>query len=575
MKQIRKMAFEQKKWIRRISLYAVLTGLAMVLQAYYFVNVVESVFLKSASFTDVISDLIILLTVSFIRVLVMYRGRKSGISLALDVKNKLRSDLLKKLSNNPIQTSLSGQTGRKVNMVLDAVDEMTPYFSVYIPQMLQTIIIPLIILIAVFSQHMISGFILLITAPFIPLAMALTGMKTKQKSEEQLEKLSMFSGHFLDVLQGLVTLKLYGRSKVQKLEIEKSSIEIRDASMKVLKIAFLSALSLEFISMLSIGLIAFELGLQIVVFKSVLFSAAFFILILVPDFYLLLKEYGSAFHAGKGSSGAAKVIFSELEKEEQGVKWGKHPFHGSSLNISLENTTFSYAESSFSLKSINMEIHSHQKIAIVGPNGSGKTTLLHILGGLLEADEGKVLINGKERNRYDEKSWFEQISYISQSPYIFSGTIAENISIGSSKKVDMVEIRAAAESTGLSSMIESLESGYNTIIGEGGRGLSGGEKQRLALARAFVKRPKFILFDEPTTGLDLMTESILQQSINELGENATIVTVAHRLNTIIDADQIYFIQNGKLMARGTHDELIMQSDSYREMITISRKEAVT
>jgi ATP-binding cassette subfamily C protein CydD len=426
----------------------------------------------------------------------------------------------------------------------------------------------------VFTQHVYSGLILLITAPFIPLFMALVGMKTKQKSEEQLEKMATFSGHFLDVLQGLVTLKLFGRARQQKNEIARSSFEFRDATMQVLKVAFLSALSLEFISMLSIGLVAFELGLQIVIFENVTFFSAFFILILVPDFYLSLKEFGSAFHAGRGSMGAAKNVIEELEKEEANVQWGKNNVQSVPLTVKLRDVTFTYGEASFSLHKVNATIEPYEKVAIVGPNGAGKTTLLHVLAGLLQPSSGDVIINGKSRAHYEEKSWFDQISYISQHPYIFAGTIAENIAIGGRKNATLEDIQAAAEQAGLSSMIESLQFGYETVIGEGGRGLSGGEKQRLALARAFLKKPTFILFDEPTTGLDLYTEQVLQTSINELGKRATVVTVAHRLHTIRNADTIYFLQDGEVVANGTHDELMKQVQAYKDMVTVHRGEAV-
>lgn len=343
--------------------------------------------------------------------------------------------------------------------------------------------------------------------------------------------------------------------------------------MQVLKVAFLSALSLEFISMLSIGLIAFELGLQIVVFQTVTFFSAFFILILVPDFYLLLKDYGSAFHAGRGSMGAAKLIAEELEERDKAAVWGDQETGGGPPELHLKKASYSYKNSSFSLHDIGVHLKPFEKAAIVGRNGSGKTTLLHLISGLIQPDEGELIINGKERAAYDEMSWFSRMVYISQHPYIFSGTIAENIAIGQLKEASRREIEDAARKAGLASMIEALEHGFDTVIGEGGRGLSGGEKQRLALARAFLKKPAFILFDEPTTGLDLHTERILQQSIKELGENASVITVAHRLYTIKDADVIFYMENGRLAAQGTHLELLDRSESYRSMFHMQVKEA--
>ncbi|WP_203290198.1 thiol reductant ABC exporter subunit CydD [Metabacillus sp. cB07] len=571
--QLKHLASNHKKHIWLLRVHAALTGAAIIAQAWLFVSVTDAVFLNDAPFREVVPDLFILLAVSLCRAGFMYFGNKTGVSLAAAVKKDVRSLLLQKMSKESVLSSSGGQTGRKVNVLLDAADEISPYFSTYIPQMIQTGIIPLMMAAAVFTQHVYSGIILLVTAPFIPLAMALAGRKSKDKADQQMERLSQFSGHFLDVLQGLVTLKVLGRSKEQKEKIAESSLEIRDATMQVLKVAFLSALSLEFISMLSIGLIAFELGLQIVVFQTVTFFSAFFILILVPDFYLLLKDYGSAFHAGRGSMGAAKLIAEELDERDVALEWGNQKLGDGPPELHLQKASYSYKNSSFALKDIDVHLKPCEKAAIVGSNGSGKTTLLHIIGGLIQPDEGRIIINGKERGAYDEMSWFGSMAYISQHPHIFSGTIAENIAIGQRKSACRQEIEDAARKAGLASMIEALNHGFDTVIGEGGRGLSGGEKQRLALARAFLKKPAFILFDEPTTGLDLHTEKILQQSIKEIGECATVVTVAHRLYTIKDADIIYYMENGRLAARGTHLELLDRSESYRSMFHMQRKEA--
>jgi len=236
----------------------------------------------------------------------------------------------------------------------------------------------------------------------------------------------------------------------------------------------------------------------------------------------------------------------------------------------LENMTFQYGENQFKLKNINATFNSFSKVAIVGKSGSGKTTLLHLFAGLLPLSSGKIAVNGKDLSNYQEQGWFNQLSYISQNPYLFSGTIAENIAIGGNVEVSRREVEEAAEKAGLTDMIASLADGYNTLIGEAGRGLSGGEKQRVALARAFIKKPSIILFDEPTTGLDLGTERILQASIEALSKHATVITVAHRLHTIKDADQILFLDQGELLAAGTHEELYQMVPAYQDMVSIQK-----
>lgn len=576
MNQLRKMAFDERRIIVLLVIFAVMTGIMIIAQAYLFVKIVDMAFLKNASIQDIIFPIGILLAVLFFRVLFMYSGRRTGIKLASKVKGKIRSNLLMKYARNPIQSSLSGQTGSKVSTAMDAVDEIDSYYSKYIPQIIQTSFIPVLILVAVFTQPAYSGLLMLITAPFIPIFMAIIGIKTQKKSESQMGKMAAFSGKFLDTLQGLPTLLLLGQASHQKEAIRKRSFEFRDATMEVLKIAFLSSLTLEFISTLSIGLIAFELCLRLVVFENITFFSAFFILILAPDFYLSLKDLGSAFHAGRGSMGAAQKIVDELTKVEHPIHWGKiHlPKGNTPPAIEIKGLGFSYGEGDFEIKDMNVTISPFEKTAIVGPNGSGKTTLLHIITGVLEPTAGFLRINNKPRSEYDEDSWFNQISFISQNPYLFSGTIAENIRIGGNRDASMKEVEEAAEKAGLSRMIQSLDLGYNTAIGEAGRGLSGGEKQRVALARAFLKRPSLILFDEPTTGLDLYTEQILQASMSQLSKNSTVLTVAHRLYTIQDSDQILYLNNGKLVATGKHQDLIENVTEYRQMVFSQQGEVV-
>ncbi|KPB04094.1 thiol reductant ABC exporter subunit CydD [Bacillus sp. CHD6a] len=553
-------------------LIAILTGATVIGQAYFFVTIVDRVFLRGHTFQEILPFLGGLLVVLAARAALTYWSGLTGVKLAGKVKRDFRIALLKKFSNSPVQASLKGQSGQKVSVMMDAVDEVDPYFSRYVPQVIQSSIIPIMILIAAFSQHVNTGLIILITAPFIPIFMIVVGLKTKKKSEEQMDKLNAFSGTFLDTLQGLTTLKLFGRSARQQQTIENSSLSFRDATMEVLRIAFLSSLMLEFISMLAIGLIALEVGLQLVVFENVTFFTAFFVLVLAPEFYLYLKELGSAFHTGRGSMGAAKKVTDELVEEERPIEWGDASFEREQRPpaLQLKNLGFRYGNQGFAIEKITVDIQPYTQLALIGRSGAGKSTLLNLIAGLIRPSEGEVLVNGKPLFEYKEKEWFDRVSYISQNPYLFSGTIADNIAIGGKAEATAAEIRSAAEKAGILPLIESLPEGFGTKIGEAGRGLSGGEKQRLALARAFLKKPSIILFDEPTTGLDLQTERILQASMKELSKTSTVITVAHRLHTIKQADSILLLESGAVIGRGTHEELVQTVPAYREMVSVQQ-----
>ncbi|SDQ64721.1 thiol reductant ABC exporter subunit CydD [Virgibacillus salinus] len=572
MSTLKDIAFTQKKSISLLFASSIITGAMIILQAYFFVAVIDGVFLQGMSFSGVLPMLGGLLLALLARTILIYISGREGVQMAAKAKTDFRKKLLSKFSGNPVQNSLQGQSGQKVSVMMDAVDEIESYFSQYLPQVIQTAFIPLLILVVAFTQHVNTGIILIITAPFIPLFMIIIGMQTKKKSEEQLDKLASFSGKFLDTLQGLTTLKLFSRAKQQKEAIKKSSLGFRDATMEILKVAFTSSFMLELISMLSIGIVALELAIQLIIYKSISFFTAFFILVLVPEFYTSLKELGSSFHNSRSSMGAANKVAEELEETEQIIPWGNKTLsENSPPAISLRGVAYSYGEDQFSLINIDTIIPPYNQIAIVGQTGSGKSTLLHLIAGLITPSEGKVIINNNSlMTDYQEQDWFNHLSYISQHPYIFSGSIAENIAIGGKTDASRTSIEQAAEKAGIAEMIHSLENGYDTQVGEAGRGLSGGEKQRVAIARAFLKKPSIILFDEPTTGLDLYTEKILQDSINELSQNSTVVTVAHRLHTIKNADKILFLENGRLISEGTHKELIKSVATYRDMVSIQQ-----
>ncbi|OLS36989.1 thiol reductant ABC exporter subunit CydD [Alkalihalophilus pseudofirmus] len=572
MTELKQIAKSYKMTKLALIITAILTGATVIAQAYFIVTIVDEVFVQGSAFTELIPLFGWLLAALIGRVVLTHINGLLGVKMAASAKAKLRKTLIDRLAANPLQASMKGQSGRKVSVLMDSVDEVDSYFSKYIPQVIQTSVIPLMILIAVFQAHIYTALIMIITAPFIPLFYVIIGLKTKQKSEEQMDKLAAFSGRFLDTLQGLTTLKLFGQAKKQKETIRESSTGFREATMDVLKIAFISSLMLEFISMLGIGLIALEVGLRLIIFESITFHAAFFVLVLAPEFYMSLKDLGSAFHTGRGSLGAAKKITDELKEESGKVNWGDAQMKSDEVppQIELQQLEVTYGDEEFTLQDINTTIEPNEKVAIIGRSGSGKTTLLHAIAGLLPRTSGEIMIDGLPQSKYKESEWFDQVSYISQNPYLFAGTIAENIAIGTSGEVTRNDIVEACEKAGLTELINELENGYDTEVGEAGRGLSGGEKQRLAIARAFLKQPKIILFDEPTTGLDLKTERILQASIEELSKTSTVITVAHRLHTIRHADRIILLEKGEKIAEGRHEELLQTSSEYREMVQIQR-----
>ena len=480
--------------------------------------------------------------------------------MASSVKITVRQKLLTKWAESSFEQHVQQKTGERVTLFIDTVEQLESYYREYIPQVIKTIIVPIIILATVFYVHPNSGWIMLITAPFVPITYIIIGMQTKKKSEEQLEAFNRFSGKFLDLLQGLQTIRLFGKGKHQEKVLAASNEGFMERTLSVLKIAFASTLFIELIATLGIGLVALEIGFQMIVFQTLTFAPAFFILTLAPEYYNCLKELGSAFHTGRGSLGAANLIEQQLNEKTTPVKWGNKSLPIQPV-IALNQAVYSYANGT-TIGPISCTIPRGKTIAFIGQTGHGKSTILNMLSSLIEIDQGAILLNDDPRAIYKESDWYAQASYISQHPYLFAGTLRDNICMG--LPVSDEEILRALQDAQLMDWLSTIPKGLDINLGEGGLGLSGGEKQRVAIARAFLKKPNIVFFDEPTAGLDVLTEQLLTHSIKTLSQFATVVIAAHQFENIRFADIIYLIENGKIVTYGTHNELV-QHPFYQRM----------
>ncbi|WNF37531.1 thiol reductant ABC exporter subunit CydD [Bacillaceae bacterium IKA-2] len=552
--------------------FATLGGLMAIGQAYFIATIVDQVFLKEKGLEEVWVLFIFLLFIFASRSLLSYFTTRYGVKVASYVKNKLRKKLLNKLTKSEASQLYKQKTGQRISVLTDSVDQLDSYYTSFLPQLIQAGVIPIMILVVVSTQNIYSGLIMLVTAPLIPVFMIIIGGMTEKKSRQQLDSMNKFSGHFLDVIQGLPTLKIFGQSKRQRSEIEKMSNHFRDTTMIVLKVAFLSALMLEILATISTAMIAVEVGLRLV-YGHLTFHTAFFVLLLAPELYMPLKNLGSGFHSGKNSIAAAEMIWEVLDKEEKSPIWGSKVLTNSiQLEIEVANISFQYDENKPILKNINLKIEPRKRLAFVGKSGSGKTTLLKLLLGDLTPESGNIYVNGTSLTELQEDEWLKNVAYVSQEPYLFAGTIKENIKLGRDMASD-AEVLQAAEESGVLRFSKELPEGLESFVGEAGLGLSGGEKQRVAVARAFLKNASIVLLDEPTAGLDLETEHFIKSAIEKLSERATVITVAHRLQTIVESDQIILLSEGKIEASGTHDELVKTSSLYKKIVSLYGGEA--
>lgn len=478
--------------------------------------------------TSIFSLLIIILIVLILRATLNMINLRLGDTLASKVKHQLRKEVVLK------DTVVA--TGTQINILTETIDGLSPFFKNYLPQVFKSMMIPLIIIIAMCFIHLNAALIMIVTAPFIPLFYIIFGLKTRDESKDQMTYLNQFSQRFLNVSKGLITLELFRQTEHTKAHVYEDSTQFRDLTMRILKSAFLSSLMLEFISMLGIGLVALEAALSLVVFHSIDFKTAAIAIILAPEFYNAIKDLGQAFHTGKQSEGASDVVFDFLDSDsatlvnQEKVKVQQKP------QICMTHVTYHYPnQSSYAIQDMSLTINSGETIAIVGPSGAGKSTLAKLLTQTIRPTSGQVTFN------YN----VHQIGVLSQTPYIFSASIKDNIAMF--KEVDDDQILHVLEMVGLKEKVLSLKKGIYSQIGEGGEMLSGGQMRRIELSRVLLMHPDVVVFDEPTTGLDLETETIIQRVIAQHFNGVTMIMIAHRDSTIRQATRRLFIEAGHLV----------------------------
>ena len=489
---------------------------------------------------------------------------------AQEQAKKLRTQLLQKIFKlGPTVVQAHG-TGNVTTMTVDGISQVENYIHLILAKMMNMMIVPWVILVVVFYYDWVSGVILLLVFPLIIIFMIVLGYAAQSKADRQYRSFQILSNHFIDSLRGIDTLKLFGMSKSYEKGIYQTSEQFRKATMSTLRIAILSTFALDFFTTLSVAIVAVFLGLRLLNAEILLFPALT-VLILAPEYFLPVRDFSSDYHATLDGKNAMTAIREILELPENEVEQIAIAPWNESSTLDLSELSFDYGQGS-GLQPVNLQVSGYQKIGVIGMSGSGKSTLMNVMSGFLTPKQGSILFNGKETTSFKQEDWQKQLIYIPQNPYVFRASLRENIAFYT-PEADDAAIMQAIEVAGLSELLAQLPDGLDTLIGEGARSLSGGQAQRIALARAFLdKNRKVLILDEPTAHLDIETEVELKNRMLPLMENRLVFFATHRMHWMHQMDYILVLEEGKLVEAGTFNELTEKRGAFFELTKKMRGE---
>jgi ATP-binding cassette subfamily C protein CydD len=541
-----------------------LIGLAAVAQALLLARLIHAIVIDGRPVETLGRELGLLAGVLAGRALLTGLREVTGFAAGARVRETVRMELVDRIFVAGPAFTRREESGALGSVLLEQVEALQDFYALFLPQLALAVLVPLTIAAAVFPVSWAAGALLLATAPVIPFFTVLVGMGAESISQRHFESLARMSAHFLDVLRGLATLKLFGRSREEGVRIARVSAEYRRRTMSVLRVAFLSSAVLEFFASLSIALVAVYLGMGFLGYfqfgaygRPLTLADGLFVLLLAPEFYLPLRELGAHYHARAQAIGAAERLRAVAEAPVTGAAaGGGRPLPADrQLRVRCIDLEFGYGEGRPpAVRGVGLELRTGKSVALVGGSGAGKSTLLFLLMGFLQPQRGEIRVGELSLALADPLAWRRKIGWLGQNPALFSGSIADNIRLGR-PEASPEEVRDAAARAGVLEFARQLPEGLETRVGELGIGLSRGQAQRVALARALVRDAPLLLLDEPTAGLDAETERRVLDAVDRLREDHAVLTVTHRLADIRRADRIYVMENGRIVEEGSPAEL--------------------
>lgn len=580
------------KQSRRLTMLATFFGLVAALllagQSILLSEAVSRVFLGGALRTAVLPLIAVMLVLLLCRSALIWVAdvihQRAASHLKRDVRGQLAEHLLRL---GPAYT-VGERSGELVHTAVSGVEALDEYTTQYVPSRTLAAIVPVLIFLLILIIDPWTTLVLLFAGPMLILIMALIGTSTKAIVERRFAEMTWMSAFFLDILQGLPTLKLYGRSQEQTDNIHHISEQYGNTTMDILRTAFQTSLVMEWSATAATALVALEVSLRLM--NGLLpFNQALAVLLLTPEFFLPLRQMALQYHAGTEGKTAAEKIFAILDtpvvsvyenkpqrRGEHGEKFAKSLTDLSSTNgqpqsapfmgdICLQNVSLAYADGKRpALNNISLTIGQGQTVALVGQTGAGKSSVAHLLLRFVQPDVGLITVGELALTAVPADEWRTQIAWVPQNPHLFHGTVADNLRLAK-PEASKAELIVAAQAAHAHEFIQTLPQGYDTQIGEQGTRLSGGQRQRLAIARAYLKDAPFLILDEATANLDAESEALVRDALTRLKQGRTVLIIAHRLHMVADADEIVVLANGRIVEQGQHQTLLAQNGTYHAL----------
>lgn len=548
-----------------LTIFILIETAAVIAQAFFLARAITFLFQKMP-----IQDVFFDIGFFFLAFLLRYIISQAEIAVAekysKSVGTYLREKLLYRYFHEPSHYVQRVGTGHLVQLMMEGIDHVKKYVEIIGIRMIRTVITPVAIVIYVYFYDPISAVILVATVPIVVIFMILLGLAAEKMADNQYVLYTRLANHFVDSLKGLETLAFLGRSKEHGKRIKQVSDDYRKATMKTLRVAFLSSFALDFFTSLSIAFVAVGLGLRLIDGVIVLLPALT-ILILAPEYFSPIKQVGKDYHATLDGQVAMTNINEWLAEDLQVEKSRDKAIEKNIDSLAMKNIQFEL-DGKYLVEDLSFQVNKGM-IGIVGRSGAGKTTLINILAGRIAPTDGEITINYTAYESLHRDDWFEEIAYIPQHPYIFPLSLADNIRFYAPEARDF-EVEDMVEKIGLGPLVAKFPAGIHEKIGEGGRSLSGGQEQRIALARALLSDKSIILLDEPTAHLDIETEYEIKELILELMDDKFVFIATHRLHWMANVDQIVMVDNGKVVANDSHDNLMKENQAYKAFYDYQR-----